>query len=614
MVELVPREILFGNPERLSPAISPDGGSLAWLAPCDGVLNVWVAPIGPGGVDWPAARAVTDDRGAGIREFTWTPGGAGVLYLQDTDGDEAWRLYDVDLRSGTRRNLTPFPGVQARIVAIRRAYPDEIVVGLNRDDAQLHDAYRLSLATGELTLIARNLGYSDWLVDEQLTVRGAFASLPDGAFDLLVRDDGHSTMRRLLTVPADEAPFINALSFAGDGKSLLLISAADANTGRLVRLDLVSGATEVIVEDPTFDVCAAVLHPETRDPQIVTVLRERADHRVLDPSIEADVLAIRGLHPGDFELVGRDDEDQTWMIAFTDDVEPVQYHVFDRRTGKGRLLFRSRPELSRYELARTEPFSYTARDGLTIHGYVTFPPGQPRKDLPTVLNVHGGPRFRDVWGFHPGAQWLANRGYLCVQVNFRGSTGYGRDFVAAGDREWGGKMQDDLIDAVGHVVDQGWADRHRVAIYGGSYGGYAALAGAAFTPDVFACAVDVVGPSNLKTFLESLPPYWAPMAEQWYRQIGHPITDEEFLWSRSPLSRVADIRIPLLIAQGANDPRVKQSESEQIVAALTNAGIEHEYLLFPDEGHGFARPENRLRFYRAAEHFLARHLGGQVES
>jgi dipeptidyl aminopeptidase/acylaminoacyl peptidase len=260
-----------------------------------------------------------------------------------------------------------------------------------------------------------------------------------------------------------------------------------------------------------------------------------------------------------------------------------------------------------------EPFSFTARDGLEIHGYVTFPPGQSRSSLPAVVDVHGGPQVRDSWGYNPEAQWFANRGYLCVQVNYRGSTGYGKAFVAAGDREWGGKMHDDLIDAVSYVVASGWADPSRVAIYGGSYGGYAALVGAAFTPDVFRCAVDIVGPSNLKTLLETIPPYWAPMIAQLYRRVGNPETDAEFLWSRSPLSRARDIRIPLLIAQGANDPRVKQAESEQIVAALTEAGIEHEYLLFPDEGHGFAKPENRIRFYAAAERFLARYLGGRYE-
>jgi len=277
-------------------------------------------------------------------------------------------------------------------------------------------------------------------------------------------------------------------------------------------------------------------------------------------------------------------------------------------------MFHHQPALSDYQLSAMEPFSFTARDGLEIHGYLSFPVGLERRGLPTVINVHGGPWARDGWGYHPEAQWLANRGYLCVQVNYRGSTGYGKDFVNAGNREWAGKMHDDLIDAVEFVVGEGWADRERVAILGGSYGGYAALVGATFTPDVFRCAVDVVGPSSLKTLIESIPPYWAPMVAQFHERVGNPETEEDFLWSRSPLSKVDAIKIPILVAQGANDPRVKQAEAEQIVAAMKEKGIDHQYLLFPDEGHGFAKPENRLRYYAEAEKFLAKHLGGRSET
>jgi dipeptidyl aminopeptidase/acylaminoacyl peptidase len=291
----------------------------------------------------------------------------------------------------------------------------------------------------------------------------------------------------------------------------------------------------------------------------------------------------------------------------------VPYWVSDRATGKARYLFPHRQALTEHTLAPMEPFTYTARDGLEIHGYLTFPPGVQRRGLPAVLVVHGGPWARDVWGYDPEAQWLANRGYLCVQVNYRGSSGYGKSFLNAGDRAWGTSMQDDLTDAVEHVIAQGWADRERIGIYGGSYGGYAALAGAAFTPDVYRCAVDLVGPSNLLTLLNSFPEYWKPMMAHWHRRVGDPEADRDMLWERSPLSRVDDIRIPLLVAQGANDPRVTQVEAEQIVAALTEKGLAHEYLLFPDEGHGLAKPENREKFYAAAEAFLAEHLGGRSD-
>jgi len=620
MVELIPRSVLFGNPERTSPEISPDGGSLAWIAPRDGVLNLWVAPIGgkggeggDSGVDWAAARPVTEDTDRGIRAFAWARDGQHVLYVQDVGGDENWRLYDVDPRTLERRDLTPFEGIHATIIGTSKRRPDEVLVGINADNPQLHDVYRLHLASGELVKEIVNPGYAGWLADEDLQVRCAIAPLPDGSFNVLVRDSGEGDFRHLLTIPPEDATSTDVVSFSGDGRSMLMISAAGSDTGRLTRVDLATADATVLAQDPEADVTGVLLHPDTRDPLIVMVLKDRMTYEVLDESVADDLKAVRALHPGDPSFSGRDEADRTWLIAFNVDAGSVTYFMYDRASKTGRLLFEARPALSGYELAAMEPFSFSARDGLVVHGYATFPPGLGRENLPAVLNVHGGPQVRDAWGYHPEAQWLANRGYLCLQVNYRGSTGYGKGFVAAGDREWGGKMHDDLVDAVGHAVAQGWADRSRVAIYGGSYGGYAALVGAAFTPDVFCCAVDIVGPSNLKTLLETIPPYWAPMIAQLYRRVGNPETDEEFLWSRSPLSRAHDIRIPLLIAQGANDPRVKQAESEQIVAALTEAGIDHEYMLFPDEGHGFAKPENRIKFYTAAERFLAKYLGGRYE-
>ena len=456
--------------------------------------------------------------------FAWAKDGRHLLYLQDTGGDENWRLYDVDLETMAKRDLTPYEGIQARVIATRKSHRDEVLVGMNRDNPQLHDVYRLDLKTGELAKLIENPGYAGWLADEDMVVRGALAPLPDGGFDLLVRDDAEGDWRTLLTIPADDAPASDALAFSGDGKSLLAISSVGVNTGRLVRIDLASGEDRVLLEDPDADVAGAMLHPDTREPQIALVLKDRAEYHVLDPAVQPDYEAIRALHTGDPSLIGRDEADTTWLVAFTDDAGPVRYYGYDRATGTGSFLFDSRPELSRYELAHMEPFSFTTRDGLTVHGYVTFPPGGGRSGLPAVLDVHGGPQVRDVWGWNPEAQWFANRGYLCIQVNYRGSTGYGKAFVNAGDREWGAKMHDDLIDAVGYVVEQGWADRDRIAIYGGSYGGYAALVGAAFTPYVFRCAVDIVGPSNLQTLMETIPPYWAPVKAQFHKRVGNPET------------------------------------------------------------------------------------------
>ncbi len=431
---------------------------------------------------------------------------------------------------------------------------------------------------------------------------------------LVVRDGADGDWRELLVIPAEDSLTSGPIAFSADGRSLLLVSSVDAQAARLIRVELASGATEVLAEDPAADVSSVRLNPDTREPQIVTILKARSEYRVLDPSVARHLNAIRALHPGDPVFADADDADRVWLVSFTNDAGPVSFYAYDTATGTGSFLFEHQPELSKYELAAMEPLSYQSRDGLTINGYLTFPPGPGRTDLPTVLLVHGGPWARDAWGFDPQAQWLANRGYLCIQVNFRGSAGYGKAFLNAGDREWGANMQNDLSDAVAYAISQGWTDPSRVAIMGGSYGGYAALAGAAFTPDLFRCAVDIVGPSNLITLIETIPPYWAPMIAQFHRRVGDPAKDKDFLWSRSPLSAAEQIRIPLLIAQGANDPRVKQAESEQIVAALEKAGIEHDYMLFEDEGHGFAKPENRLKFFAAADRFLSRYLGGQAES
>ena len=613
MAELIPRRILFGNPERISPRISPNGTSLAWIAPHNEVLNVWTAPVGPDGVDWDSAQVVTNDTDRGIRVFLWAHDGRHLLYLQDTGGDENWRLYDVDVTTMQHRDLTPFEGVQAQILATEKDLPDEVLVGLNRDNPALHDVYRLNLTSGDLVKEVENPGFAGWVADTKLVTRVGVGLEPDGSLVVKVRDGAGGDWRLLRTLPAEDALTSAPIAISPDGTTMLAMSSLDADTGRLVRVDLGSGAEAVIAEDPDADVSGVRVHPDTREPQVVTWIKERTQYRVLDPALEADVAAIRALHPGDPDIVAHDHSDMVWLVAFTNDTGPIPYFLYDRQRREGRFLFDHRPELSEYELAPMEPVSFQARDGLTIHGYLTFPPGVGRKDLPMVLNVHGGPWARDVWGFDPEAQWLANRGYLCLQVNFRGSTGYGKAFVNAGDREWGNAMQNDLTDAVEFAIGQGWADRERVAIYGGSYGGYAALAGVTFTPDLYRCAVDIVGPSNLKTLIETIPPYWQPQIALFHQRVGNPETDAEFLWSRSPLSRAASIKTPLLIAQGANDPRVKQAESEQIVAALRDAGIDYEYMLFPDEGHGFAKPENRLKFYAAAERFLARHLGGRAE-
>ena len=611
-VELVPRHLLFGNPDKTMGTVSPDGSRIAFLAPVDGVLNVWV-----GDASGANAAPVTDDRDRGIRSYFWAHDSRHLLYVQDQGGDENWRLYSVNLPTGTVTDLTPFDGVRAQPIALSQRRPTEMLVGLNRDDPAYHDVYHVDLESGRLDLVRSNPGFAGpsenaWIADEDLEIRAAVRPTSDGSGYELCVPEGED-WRVIQTFDYEDALTSSTLAVSGDGTRLYMLSSKGVNAGRLVRLDLATGAEEVIAEDPNYDVGDVVLHPKTRHPQIVGFVRDRLEHVVLDPDVAEDFAAVQAIGPGEVHIQSADDEDRRWVVSLVIDDGPARTYLFDRGDKSATLLFEDRPDLINYELAAMEPFSFQARDGLTIHGYLSFPPGVERDNLPTVLNVHGGPWLRDVWGFDPEPQWLANRGYLCVQVNFRGSTGYGKDFTNAGDREWGAKMHDDLIDAVDWVVGEGYANRDKVCIYGGSYGGYAALVGATFTPAVFSCAIDIVGPSNLKTLLESVPPYWVAMLEQFKRRVGNPATEEEFLWSRSPLSRAGDIQVPLLIAQGANDPRVKQAESEQIVAVLKEKGIDHTYMLFPDEGHGFAKPENRLQFYAAAEAFLAEHLGGRAE-
>ncbi len=608
--QLIPRNVLFGNPEKTSPQVSPDGTKMAYLAPVNNVLNVWVGTIGGGNYE-----PVTKDEDRGVRFYFWSQDNKHIMYIQDVGGNENWRLYATSLETRETRDLTPFENVQVQIIDRDKHFPNELLIGMNKENPQVHDVYHLDLTTGELTLVAKNPGnIMGWVTDAHFKVRGAVTALPDGGTELLVRDDEDSEWRKLVTWDADDSLTSGPIDFTLDGQAIYLQDSRNVNAGRLVRLNIATGDITVIAEDPQYDVGNVIVHPDTHEVQAVAFNKDRNEWIVLDESIKMDFYNIGGIHQGDFFIISRDNADTTWVVAFTVDNGPVPFYAYDRKGQKATFLFDNQPELNKYTLATMQPISFTSRDGLTIHGYLTLPQGEQKTNLPMVLNVHGGPWGRDAWGYRPDAQWFANRGYACLQVNFRGSTGYGKNFLNAGDREWGRKMHNDLVDAVQWAIDKGIADPKKVAIFGGSYGGYAALVGATFTPDLFCCAVDIVGPSNLNTLIRTLPPYWSTFRATFHKRVGNPDTEEEFLNSRSPLFRVDQIKIPILIGQGANDPRVKQAESEQIVEAMKSKGIDYEYMLFPDEGHGFAKPENRLKFYAAAEKFLAKHLGGRYEA
>ncbi len=608
-VELIPRKTLFGNPVKTSPQISPDGTKMAYLAPVDDVLNVWVGTIGQ--EDY---LPVTKDNDRGVMNYFWSQDNTHILYLQDVGGNENWRLYAVDLKTGETRDLTPFEEVQVQVVAHNKHFPNDLLLAMNKENPEVHDVYHLDLKSGNLERIAENPGnFAAWEVDTNLKVRGAMVATAEGGFDLLIRETENSDWIKKAGWGIEDSLNSGPVLFSKDGKYIYLKDSRDYNTGRLVKMEIASGKIEVISEDPEYDVSDIMVHPDTYELQMVSFNKARNENLLLDLTIKKDIEAISKLSSGDYFIYDRDDADKTWLVGFVQDNGPTSFYTFDREKQVGIFLFYSKPDLKKYTLASMEPISFKSRDGLTIHGYITFPPKTENKNLPMVLNVHGGPWHRDTWGYNSEAQWFANRGYVCLQVNFRGSTGYGKNFLNAGDREWGAKMHDDLLDAVNWATEKGYADPQKIAIYGGSYGGYAALVGATFTPDVFNCAVDIVGPSNIITLIKNIPPYWATFLSNFKKRVGDPDTEEEFLISRSPLFKVENIKIPMLIAQGANDPRVKQSEAEQIVEAMKAKNIDHDYLLFPDEGHGFVKPENRIKFYSHAEKFLAKHLGGRFE-
>ncbi|RME02318.1 MAG: S9 family peptidase [Planctomycetota bacterium] len=604
---LIPKKVLFGNPDKLSPKISPDGIKMAYIAPLNGVLNVWV-----GKRSEKKFTPITQDTNRGIRNYFWQLDSQHILYFQDKDGDENWLLYQTNLETHKTCLLTPMENVQVQLVEYNPSFPETMLLAINQNNPKLHDLYKLCLKSGKLELVKENTAnLISWLVDPNLQLRGGLAPTPDGGFELLLWKEEQWV--KIIHWNPEDALNSRPLTFSKDGHLLYLLDSRNANTAQFVQLNLKTMESHTLAKDEQYDVSTVCFHPQTYHPQLVGFTKARLEWLVLDESIREDIEILSNLQRGDFHIYNRDQNDQFWLVGFSQDNAPHAYYIYDKSAQKADFLFHHRQDLKNYTLAPMRPITYQARDGLTIHGYITFPPRLEPTNLPLVLNVHGGPWHRDVWGFHPEAQWLANRGYICLQVNYRGSTGYGKKFLNAGNKQWGRKMQDDLSDAVLWAIQQGYADPQKIAIYGGSYGGYAALAGATFTPQLYRCAIDVVGPSNLITFINTIPPYWSSLLGMMYQRVGNPHTEEEFLKSISPYFHVDKIQIPLLIAQGANDPRVKKSESEQIVQALREKNIPHHYLLFEDEGHGFAKPENRLKFYHTMEQFLAKHLGGRME-
>lgn len=609
--KVIPREVFFGNiDKKIQPTISPDGKYLAYTAPVNKVLNTWIKTIGKND-----DRPITHDTNRGVTSPQWTFDGKHILYTQDTGGNENWRLYSVSIEDGSVKEYTPFEGVQVAISHYIKQFPDLMLIEMNKRDPKAKDVYKLNLTTGELTLVMENPGnVIGWIPDNNLNVLGKIEPLPEGGYRLFVRNTVDLPWRELITWPfEDGAPGI--IYYSLDNNYLYVVEARNSNTSRFVKIAVKSGELTVLASDSEYDINGSVfIHPETLEPLAISYIKDRAHWIFFDEGVKESFSQLRDLDHGEMVLLSNTLDCNKWIVAYIKDNGPVTYWFFDRKTGEKTFLFENNPIYKKYSLASMEPIHFHARDGLLIRGYLTLPCGDKKTNLPLIVNVHGGPWLRDSWGFDTEVQWLANRGYAVLQVNYRGSTGYGKAFVNASNKQWGRAMQDDLTDAVKWVIDQGIADPARVAIFGGSYGGYAALAGATFTPDLYKCAVDIVGISNIFTFIETMPPYWSLFIDLMKKRVGDPIADYDLLKAASPLFHVENIKIPILIAQGANDPRVKQSESEQIVEAMKKKGLNYIYLLFEDEGHGFVKPENKLKFYKVAEKFLADNLGGIYEA
>jgi dipeptidyl aminopeptidase/acylaminoacyl peptidase len=617
-VPLIERAKLFGNPVKANGRISPDGKWLSWTAPRDGVLNLWVAPV-----DNPdAAKPMTNERERPIRQYFWSPDSRRVLFIQDKGGDENFLLYGVDVATGKQVTLTPFKKTRAEIVGASNVHKDRILVGLNNRDAKWHDVYSLNLTSGKLTLVQRNDGYAGFLADNDLKLRMALKSRDDGGTDYYRITNGMIEPKPFAIVTLEDSLTTSPAGFTADGKTLYWIDSRGRNTAALIAQDVATGSTTVLAESAKADISDTLQNPKSLRIEAYRAEYLKPEWSALDKDIGASLEWLKFKLGASPVVQARTDADDKWIVSADRVIEPSSVYLFDRKAGSLTKLYTGRPELIGAPLVPMWPVEIKSRDGLILPSYLTLPAGadanhdgRADRPVPLVLVVHGGPWGRDNYGYNSYHQWLANRGYAVLSVNYRASTGFGKDFITAGNLQWGRKMHDDLIDSVDWAIANGVTTPDKVAIMGGSYGGYATLAGLTMTPDKFACGVDIVGPSNLFTLLGTIPAYWESFKQQFYQRMGNPTTEDgrALLKAASPLTYADKIKKPLLIGQGANDPRVNKKESDQIVDSMKAKNIPVTYALFPDEGHGFARPQNNIAFNAVAENFLQTCLGGRSE-
>lgn len=609
---LIPRVQLFRDAERGTPLVSPNGTHLAWLAPTNGLVNVWVRSLP---VDGPTndTRILSLDPRGSVRQPAWQSDGQAVLYHQDSDGFGTFHLFQAHLPTGNIRDLTPFTGVQGRLLATSPTRVDEILVTLNLRDRRIHDVWRVDTRTGAIALESENTGETvAWFADPELALRLSQFVLPNGDLALGTRPDARSLWRPLLRWSASDA-LGRVVGFGPGRTNVWIVSSVGAPAPSLIDVNLVAGTAAVVARDPRYDVATALIHPSSNNIEAVQITRSRAQWQLINTNLLADFEALRRFRDGDVDIVSRDLADRFWTVGYSAADAPLLYALYDRSRRQVTPLFDERPALAGARFATTRPVSFKARDELPLEGYLTLPAGLEPRQLPTLLLVHGGPWSRTIWGFDPEVQWLANRGYAVLQINFRGSTGYGKAHLNAGDKEWGGKILLDLLDAKKWAVDQGYTDPARVGIMGSGFGGYAATASLALHPTEYAAGINLAGPTDLLTMLSGVPANAAGLQAVLDRRVGKPDTDAALLRAQSPSTRAASIKAPLLLALPGHDPQSPVAAVDRFIAAIRREGRPVEYLFFPDEGATLRDPLNRLRFYAAVEAFLAKHLGGRAE-
>lgn len=618
--DLIDRSDLFGNPVASQGRISSNGEWVSWIAPDEGVMNVWVAPAS----NPSSGTVVTDDRHRGISNHLWSVDSKYVLFVKDNDGDENFHVYATDPRTGETRDLTPLPdGIRAQLMGVSRDRPGVILVGTNDRNPQLTDLYEYSLTTGERTLIAENPGYASFITDNTYKPRMAMVPQPDGGMKAVYLNEDLTPGDVFADIPSEDMLNTNIVQFSRDNDTVYMIDSRDRNLAAGVAVDLTTGERRVLVEPEKADLSNIIVDNETYEPIAYATNYLQEEWTPLNEEVASEFEFLSSKIDGEYQISSRTTDDTKWIVYGGSAEAPGQYYVYDRDADTLTPWFETRPALADAPLQPMHSLELKSEDGLTMVSYLTLPPGsdpdgdgRPDKAVPMLLWVHGGPWARDSYGYNTVHQWMANRGYAVLSVNYRGSTGFGKDFTNAAVGEFAGKMHSDLVDAVDWAVAEGIAQEDKVAIGGGSYGGYATLTGVAFTPDRFACGVDIVGPSSLVTLIESFPEYWKPfLAGTWFRYVGDPADPEQRkdLLARSAISRIDDIKVPLLVGQGGNDPRVTKQEADNLVEAMQAKGLPVTYINYPDEGHGFQKPENRMSFFAAMEGFLGTCLGGRVQ-